>query len=97
MGVKPFYYYLDEDKFIFGTEVKAIFCVDNVPKKINELDVAFKLGLISGNDRKITFYENIFRLPAANSLVISSEEIYLKQYWNLDINREIKFDTDKEI
>jgi len=96
MGVKPFYYYLDDEKFIFGTEIKAIFCVEDVSKKTNELDVAFQLGLISGNDRKITFYENISRLPAANLFVISKEKNYLKQFWDLDINYEIKFDSDEE-
>ena len=25
MGVKPFYYYLDENIFVFGTEIKALY------------------------------------------------------------------------
>ena len=41
MGVKPFYYYLDEDMFVFGTEIKALFEVEGVPREINDLKVAF--------------------------------------------------------
>ncbi len=41
MGVKPFYYYLDDEMFVFGTEIKSLFCVPGVPYKLNDLKMAF--------------------------------------------------------
>ncbi len=44
MGVKPFYYYLDDDMFVFATEIKALFCVPGVPYKLNEIKLALFLN-----------------------------------------------------
>lgn len=95
MGVKPFYYYLDEEKFVFGTEIKALFCVHGVPKEINELQIVYHLSLMY-YEKEITSYENILRLPAAHILLISFKENKSNLYWKLDPNYEIQFDTDEE-
>jgi asparagine synthase (glutamine-hydrolysing) len=35
MGVKPLYYYLKDDVFLFGSELKSIICYDKVNKEID--------------------------------------------------------------
>jgi asparagine synthase (glutamine-hydrolysing) len=96
MGVKPFYYHLSDEMFIFSTEIKALFCVPIQQKSINEIQIATFLELIINEDRDTTFYEKILRLPAATILKINHENYFLKKYWELDIDNEIRFDTDKE-
>lgn len=91
MGVKPFYYYLDDDMFVFGTEIKALFCVDGVPREINELKVAHHLIPIS-TERDLTFYEKIFRLPAAHKTIINLKNHSKIKYWALNPDLEIKLD-----
>ncbi len=54
MGIKPFYYYLNDDIFVFGTEIKALFDVPNVPYQLNKIKVA--LYLMDIEDNKLTFY-----------------------------------------
>ncbi len=95
MGVKPFYYYLDDDMFVFGTEIKALFCVDGVPEKINEMKIAHHLIPIS-TERSLTFYENIFRLSASHNFVITSNKFYKKKYWELNPDLEIKLASDED-
>ena len=95
MGVKPFYYYSDEDMFVFGTEIKALFCIPEVSQELNESQIAFILGLFD-KDREITFYKDVSRLPAANLLTIDLDKINLKRYWALDPSYEILFDSDEE-
>lgn len=95
MGVKPFYYYLSEDLFLFGSEIKAILTCSLVSPKINKMQVANYLGLYY-EDREITSYENILRLPAAHSLTVTSQKKELKRYWALDPASRIYLDSDQE-
>ena len=92
MGVKPFYYYLDEDMFVFGTEIKALFEVEGVPREINDLKVAFHLA--NTPDKTFTFYENILRLSAANNIIISRNEANKKRYWVLDLEYNLKLNSE---
>jgi asparagine synthase (glutamine-hydrolysing) len=95
MGVKPFYYYLDDDMFVFGTEIKALFCVEGVPREINELKVA--LYLIKDTfDKKNTFYKNIRILKAAYLSIISANEIKNRVYWKLNPKLQIKMNSEED-
>ena len=95
MGVKPFYYYLDDDMFVFGTEIKALFEVEGVPREINELQIAYHLSLMH-YEREITSYQNIIRLPAASYLKVDNNNLNFEEYWELDINYKIHLDSDEE-
>jgi asparagine synthase (glutamine-hydrolysing) len=93
MGVKPFYYYVSENVFVFGSEIKALFCLPEVPRRLNEIRIADYLTLMM-EDRVITSYQDILRLSPAHSLVINKSGIQTQCYWSLDPNREIKLDSD---
>ncbi|MEN4018849.1 MAG: lasso peptide isopeptide bond-forming cyclase [Methanobacterium sp.] len=95
MGVKPFYYYLDEEMFVFGTGIKALFCVPGVPRELNELKIVY-FFMLEFTDKKFTFYKYVFRLPAAHSLVICKRTMKLKKYWELNPEFLIKMDSDEE-
>lgn len=94
MGVKPFYYYLDDDIFVFGTEIKALFAVPDVPKELNEDMIAMFLMNIS--DYESTFYENISSFNPAHSLTISKNNKKKRKYWELDRDSEIIMDSDED-
>lgn len=95
MGVKPFYYYLDDDMFVFGTEIKALFCVEGVPYKLNERKVAIYL-MKDTSDKEITFYKDILSLASANLLILTSQNIHMGKYWKLDPELCIKMDSENE-
>lgn len=94
-GVKPFYYYLSSSVFIFATEIKAILCLSQVPRRLNEVKVAEHLGLIPSN-ATVTFYEDILRLPAAHTLTVSQAETQIVSYWSLNPDRELRLNSDQE-
>jgi len=95
MGVKPFYYYSSNDTFVFGSEIKAIFCLPNIPRKVNETRVAEYL-LVIFEDKATTFYQNILRLPPGHCMTISKEDIKISCYWELNPHKELKLDSDEE-
>ncbi|MCZ3364273.1 MULTISPECIES: lasso peptide isopeptide bond-forming cyclase [Methanobacterium] len=95
MGVKPFYYYLDDDMFVFGTEIKALFCVPGVPRELNEKKVALFL-MRDSQDQELTFYENVKSLPSAHSFTLNKYKIVKEKYWKLDPNLNLIMDSEEE-
>ena len=94
MGVKPFYYYHQPGKlFAFGSEIKALLCLAEVPSRLNEVRIADYLNLML-EDKVITSYQDILRLPPAHSMAVNLQGTETKCYWSLDPNREIKLDSD---
>ncbi len=95
MGVKPFYYYLSDDIFLFATEMKALFTMSEFLYKLNETKVAYYL-MFEYVDKIFTFYEDILRLPAACSLKINQEEFKINKYWELDPEYNVIMDSDED-
>ncbi|MBE9213099.1 lasso peptide isopeptide bond-forming cyclase [Plectonema cf. radiosum LEGE 06105] len=95
MGVKPLYYYQSDKFLVLASEIKALFCLPEVPRQLNELKVAHHLTLFF-EDRVNTFYKDILRLAAAHSLTVNSRRLEVKCYWKLDPKREIKLNSHRE-
>lgn len=92
IGVKPFYYYLSADIFLMGTEIKALFALDNVQHALNEKQIAEHLTFILENKDE-TFYENIHRLPPATTLTLNHGKERFNRYWALDPTFELQLDS----
>lgn len=95
LGVKPFYYYHSDRVVAFASEIKALFCLAAVPHQLNEQAVAYYLTRVF-EDRELTFYQNIWRLPAAHSLTIDRQAIHRRCYFALDPTREVRLGSDQE-
>ena len=95
MGVKPFYYYLSDDAFLFATEMKAILCNPEVPHKLNQLMVALGLTTTAG-EMNLTFYEKILRLPSAYLFKIDFSNTVKRKYWELNRGLKIRMESDEE-
>ena len=92
MGVRPFYYYRSDEIFAFASEIKALLQLPEVTGVLNEEMVANYLATIL-DDREITFYKDIKRLPAAHSMVVPGDPV---RYWRLDPTRKIRYSSDQE-
>lgn len=94
-GVKPLYYYLSDRIFAFASEIKALLCLPEVPRRLNEVRVADHLARIF-EDKVITFYRDILRLPAAHSITVGRGETQIRSYWSLDPSHEVQLPSDEE-
>lgn len=95
MGIKPFYYYYSNRVFVFASEIKALLCLPEVPRKLNQLMVAYHLATFF-EDTEITFYQDILRLPAAHRLSLSYQKMQVQAYWALNREREIRLSSAQE-
>jgi asparagine synthase (glutamine-hydrolysing) len=94
-GEKPFYYAVVDNTFVFGSEIKALFAY-GVPKRINieTLDAYLCFTYVPGRQ---TFFENIFKLRPAHSIVVQDGLIRESSYWELRIpgEREARVDEPR--
>lgn len=95
IGVKPFYYYCSNRVFVFASEIKALLCLPEVPRLLNEIKVAYHLVPLF-EDQATTFYQNVLRLPAAHSITVCLERTRVQRYWSLDPAHEIRLNSDRE-
>jgi len=94
-GVKPFCYHQSEQFFVFASEIKALLCLPGVPCQLNEARVADYLEVLF-EDKAMTFYQHILRLPPGHSITVGREETRLRSYWSLDPERELRLGSDEE-
>ena len=82
VGKKPLYYYRDETRIIFGSEIKAILADPSVKVKVrrNILPLYLTYGYVPAPD---TFFENIYELAPGHKLVVQNGEMAIDQYWKL--------------
>lgn len=94
-GVKPLYYYASEALFAFATEIKALFCVEGIPRQLNRLRMGDYL-LSMFHDTAMTSYQKILRLPPAHRMTISADGVELSSYWQLDASRSLPPASNEE-
>ncbi|HEC61986.1 MAG TPA: lasso peptide isopeptide bond-forming cyclase [bacterium] len=95
IGTKPFYYFHSNNTFVFASEIKALLILNEVPRRLNELRVADHLVRIF-EDITSTFYQEIYRLPAAHCMTVDREGVNQRSYWSLDPSHEIRLRSDDE-
>lgn len=95
MGVKPFYYYSTDRLFAFASEIEALLCMPDVPRRLNEYRVA-DFMVHNVGDKTATFYEDIVRLVPAHSITVRPDKTMIQPYWTLDPTSELRLGSDQE-
>ena len=85
LGVKPFYYYIQDNKFIFSSELKSILSHEelNIPTISNidhdAVDLYFSLGYIPA---PYTIYKNVFKLLAGSNLIFNLRDSLIRKIYS---------------
>ncbi len=86
-GVRPLYLYEGPGLFAFGTEIKALFRIPEVPRTLDDEEVARHL-LGTAWDLERTVYESVRQLPPAHALRARDGRAERWRYWELDPERQ---------
>lgn len=82
VGIKPFYYAIQNGTFYFGSEIKAILAHPDFKKELNEEGVSHYLTFGSA-PAPFTLFKDIRKLPAAHCLLIrDGRTIEENEYWS---------------
>ena len=98
MGVKPFYYYFDKNKFLFASEIKAILKHPEIKAKPNDKIIwdFVVCGLVDHSEE--TFFADIKELRPGHCMIIKTRnpKSEIRKYWDLDPTTKAEYKNDKE-
>ncbi len=86
-GIKPLYYYHDENTFLFASEIKAFLEYPKFKKEFNESILSSYLSF-SFTPTDETFFKNVYRLNPGTNLIFKNNELKLEKYYNLTFNEK---------
>ena len=95
-GIKPLYYTMMNDTFMFASEVKAFLDTPDFKKELNEdiLGAYLEFSFVPTNE---TFFKGVYRLDAGSSLLYKDGEITIDKYFKLDFkDKDETFDEAVE-
>ncbi|MES2651687.1 MAG: asparagine synthase (glutamine-hydrolyzing) [Bacteroidota bacterium] len=97
MGIKPFLYCIEDDLFIFASELKALLSSGVVKKEVNPKGLAdlFLYGAVQWPD---TMIKNIVSLAPASYFIYANKILNILSYWEVPtkINHTISFNEAKK-
>jgi len=85
LGIKPLYYRLTADNFLFGSEIKVVLAYPGVQPEFQPdvLPEFLAFGYLSGEE---TFYSGVRKLMPGHTLALDERgELSINQYWDLPL------------
>lgn len=96
-GIKPLFYYMEENMLVFSSEIKGILWSGLVEAYLDEESIDDYLGYRYVRE-PYTFFKKIYQVPAGSYIVIDEKlKKYIKFYWKLPktFNFEQKYDEQR--
>lgn len=82
LGIKPLYYYKDENLFLFSSEVRALLESELIPKNINRSALVDYLKYQTVHAPE-TMVKGVQMLMPGHYMTITEDKTAVKKYWNL--------------
>jgi len=85
-GIKPLYYFKDDNRFIFGSEIKSLFTTGFIPKEVRPESVSLFLAN-RYVPAPLTIWKNIHKLRPGHSLTVDLTRFSIAEnrYWQLPV------------
>lgn len=82
IGVRPLFYTKTADRFLFASEIKALFACPQVSRQLDlkALDQIFSFWVTLPSR---TAFEGVSQLPPGHSLAVEGDQFRIWQYWKL--------------
>jgi len=82
VGKKPLYYFVGSDRFVFGSEIKAILADSSIFPESDPVAIDHFLAL-QYIPAPLTAFRGIQKLPAAHWLELNDNRLEVTRYWKL--------------
>jgi asparagine synthase (glutamine-hydrolysing) len=96
VGLKPLYYYVDDEKLLFGSEIKAILAYGGIPREIDiqALEDYFTFGMVPGER---TIFRGIRKLLPGHWLTLDrgAWRVTVRRYWQLELGEDEQRSSDE--
>lgn len=86
LGIKPLYYWHNQDEIVFGSELKALLMHPDVPREIDlqALDQFLTLEYVPGPK---SILQGVHKLPPGHRLLFQEGRIAIERYWNISVRK----------
>ncbi len=88
-GIKPFYYYQNNDTFMFASEIKSFLEHPDFNKELNKEIVRAYLSF-SFTPTTETFFKNVYRLDPGYSLTVKDGVVIKERFYTIEFNEKNK-------
>lgn len=82
-GVKPLFYTVKDDCFIFSSEIKAIASYPSIELTITKEGIGELFGIGPAHTSGLTVFKDIFEVKPASFLVYNNDGVHTSKYWKL--------------
>ncbi len=82
-GIKPMYYGMFGDTFMWGSEIKSFLDHPSFKKELNTTALENYLTFQYSPTAE-TFFKNVYKLPAAHYFIYKDGNLDVKRYWDID-------------
>jgi asparagine synthase (glutamine-hydrolysing) len=97
-GIKPFYYYFDDEVFAFASEIKALLRLPFLQRELNHKAAHDYLVMHSGDPSEGTFFNRIEKLGNREYLELDlcQKRFSVDRYWDINLANRSEHLPDKE-
>lgn len=80
LGVKPFYYHLTPERFVFASEAKAILVHPRVPKRpdLDSINLYLRYGMFPAEH---SAFDGLKQLEPGSTITVRPNEVRMKRFW----------------
>jgi asparagine synthase (glutamine-hydrolysing) len=96
IGVKPFYYLVSQQRFIFASDIRAVLACPGVERQLDLTYVATYLQYQNFYHLERSFYKGLLKLPPASALTVCRGNIQKWAYWQPEKLPQIRFKQETE-
>ena len=82
LGIKPLYYYKDDEKFVFSSEIRSILKSGIIPSKLDP-DSLIDFLRYQTVHAPNTIVANVFMLLPGHYIVINEDDFIIEKYWDI--------------
>jgi asparagine synthase (glutamine-hydrolysing) len=82
-GIKPFYYYQDNNKFVFGSEIPPILSALNDKPEANDQVIFDYLAFNRTDQTQDTFFRNIYKIQHGYAFRIKNSKLKIRKWYDL--------------
>lgn len=86
-GIKPMYYYLTDDEFMFGSEIKSFLGHPNFKKELNR-DMLKQYLTFQYSVGEDTFFKNVYKLRPGHYFKYKDGNMDIEKYYEIDLTSD---------
>ena len=95
IGIKPLYFSIHSQYFVFASEIKAILQFPSITARVRT-DVLPKYLCFLWVPAPDTLFENIYILEPGNIMIVNKEGVTKRRYWNPDLAAQDDSMTERQ-